>query len=41
LLVLERPEEIGVRAANLMRNLSQGRGGDLQIVYVPYEWRAR
>jgi ABC-type sugar transport system substrate-binding protein len=41
LLILERPEEIGVRAANLMRNLSQGRGGDLQIVYVPYEWRAR
>ncbi|MEJ5385533.1 MAG: substrate-binding domain-containing protein [Fimbriimonadales bacterium] len=40
-LILERPEEIGVRAANLMRNLSQGRGGDLQIVYVPYEWRAR
>lgn len=41
LLILERPEEIGVRAANLLRNLSQGRGGDLQIVYVPYEWRAR
>lgn len=41
LLILERPEEIGVRAANLMRNLSQGRGGDLQIVYVPYEWHAR
>lgn len=41
LLILERPEEIGVRAANLMRSLSQGRGGDLQIVYVPYEWRAR
>ena len=41
LLILERPEEIGVRAANLMRNLSQGRGSDLQIVYVPYEWRAR
>jgi ABC-type sugar transport system substrate-binding protein len=41
LLILERPEEIGVRTANLMRNLSQGRGGDLQIVYVPYEWRAR
>ena len=41
LLILERPDEIGVRAANLMRNLSQGRGGDLQIVYVPYEWRAR
>mgnify|MGYP005840038663 CR=1 FL=1 len=41
LLILERPEEIGVRAANLMRNLSQGRGGDLQIVYVPCEWRAR
>ena len=41
LLILERPEEIGVRAANLLRNLSQGRGSDLQIVYVPYEWRAR
>ncbi len=41
LLILERPEEIGVRTANLLRNLSQGRGGDLQIVYVPYEWRAR
>lgn len=41
LLILERPEEIGVRAANLMRNLSQGRGGDLQIVHIPYEWRAR
>ncbi|MGQ9900895.1 MAG: substrate-binding domain-containing protein [Fimbriimonadales bacterium] len=41
LLILERPEELGVRAANLMRNLSQGRGGDLQIVYVPYEWYAR
>jgi ABC-type sugar transport system substrate-binding protein len=41
LLILERPEEIGVRAANLLRNLSQGRGADLQIVYVPYDWRAR
>lgn len=41
LLIRERPEEVGVRAANLMRNLSQGRGSDLQIVYVPYEWRAR
>lgn len=41
LLILERPEEIGVRTANLLRNLSQGRGSDLQIVYVPYEWRAR
>lgn len=41
LLIQERPEEIGVRTANLLRNLSQGRGGDLQIVYVPYEWRAR
>jgi hypothetical protein len=41
LLILERPDEIGVRAANLMRNLSQGRGSDLQVVYVPYEWRAR
>lgn len=40
-LILERPEEIGVRAANLLRNLSQGRGADLQIVYVPYEWQAR
>ncbi|MCX7993248.1 MAG: substrate-binding domain-containing protein [Fimbriimonadales bacterium] len=41
MLILERPEEIGVRTANLLRNLSQGRGADLQIVYVPYEWRAR
>ncbi|OYT73511.1 MAG: hypothetical protein CFK49_09050 [Armatimonadetes bacterium JP3_11] len=41
LLILERPEEIGVRAANLLRNLSQGRGADLQIIYVPYDWRAR
>lgn len=41
LLILERPEEIGVRTANLLRNLSQGRGADLQIVYVPYEWLAR
>lgn len=41
LLILERPEEIGLRTANLLRNLSQGRGDDLQIVYVPYEWRAR
>jgi len=41
LLILEHPEEIGVRAANLMRNLSQGRGSDLQIINVPYEWRAR
>lgn len=41
LLILERPEEIGVRAANLLRSLSQGRGADLQIIYVPYDWRAR
>ncbi|MFN7018097.1 MAG: substrate-binding domain-containing protein [Fimbriimonadales bacterium] len=41
LLVLERPKEIGIRAGNLLRNLSQGRGADRQIVYVPYEWLAR
>ncbi|GIV07504.1 MAG: hypothetical protein KatS3mg017_0706 [Fimbriimonadales bacterium] len=41
LLIMERPDEIGVRTANLLRNLSQGRGSDLQIVYVPYDWRAR
>lgn len=41
LLILERPEEIGVRVANLLRNLSLGRGADRQIVYVPYEWLAR
>jgi len=40
-LILERPEEIGVRVANLLRNLSQGRGSDLQIVYTPFEWHAR
>ncbi|MFN3689360.1 MAG: substrate-binding domain-containing protein [Fimbriimonadales bacterium] len=40
-LILERPKEIGVRAGNLLRNLSQGRGTDRQIVYVPYEWLAR
>lgn len=40
LLILERPQEIGVRAANLMRNLSQGRGSDFQVIYTPFEWRA-
>lgn len=41
LLILERPQEIGMRVANLMRNLSQGRGSDFQVVYTPFEWRAR
>ncbi len=41
LLLIENPHEVGVRTANLLRNLSLGRGKDLEIVYVPYRQRAR
>lgn len=41
LLLIENPHEVGVRTANLLRNLSLGRGKDLEIVYVPYQQRAR
>ncbi len=40
LLLIENPHEVGVRTANLLRNLSLGRGKDLEIVYVPYRQRA-
>ncbi len=41
LLALEQPEEVGVRAGNLLRNLSQGRGRDRTVVYVPAKWYTR
>ena len=41
LLAIEQPEEIGVRTGNLLRNLSQGRGRALTIVYVPCKWYTR
>lgn len=41
LLLIENPREIGIRTANLLRNLSLGRGQDLEIVFVPYERLAR
>ncbi|MFQ3609871.1 MAG: substrate-binding domain-containing protein [Fimbriimonadales bacterium] len=41
LLVVEQPEEVGLRTGNILRNLSQGRGRTLTIVFVPCKWYTR
>lgn len=40
LVLIESPREIGVRTANLLRNLSIGRGKDYEVVFIPYEMLA-
>lgn len=41
LVILEKPEAIGVSVGNLMRNLSAGRGEDFRGLFIPVEWLSR